>query len=140
MHGFGWLISNPVTGRILVLKNTGRKTGLARYTPVNYAIIDEGIYCYQGRHLKGAWYLNILANPLVDVIMPGSRLTGYAESVTDPDEAAFAIRQILKGAGLAGLIYGFNPSTVSEDVLRRSTEGIPVVKIKSALPNTLSAA
>lgn len=135
MKGFGRFVSNPVLGQIMVLKTTGRKTGKIRYTPVNYTEIDRSIYCYQGRHLKGAWYLNILANPRVEAILPGAHMAGYAELVTDPEERVHIIRQILKSAGLGGFVYGFNPSTVSEDELKRKTAGIHVVRIR-----TLSAA
>ena len=130
-RGFGKLISNPLTGRIMVLKTIGRKTGKIRYTPVSYARIDESIYCYQGRHLKGKWYLNILANPQVELLLPSCLLVGYAEEVSDPNEAAFAIRQILRGSGLGGFIYGFNPFTATDYVLQKKISGIPVIRIKA---------
>ena len=129
-RAFGKLISNPLTGRIMVLETIGRKTGKIRYTPVSYALMDESIYCYQGRHMKGKWYLNILANPKVELLLPGRHLIGYAEEVSDPKEAARAIRQILRGSGLGGFIYGFNPFAVTDDVLQKKTEGIPVIRIK----------
>jgi deazaflavin-dependent oxidoreductase (nitroreductase family) len=129
-RGLGRLISNPVVGRIMVLKLVGRRTGKIRYTPVNYAVIGENLYCYQGRHLKGEWYLNILANPRVEVILPDRTLKGFAEQVKDEEEAASAILQILKGSGLGAFIYGFNPFTATDDVLREKTAGIPVIKIR----------
>jgi deazaflavin-dependent oxidoreductase (nitroreductase family) len=130
--GLGRLISNPLTGRIMVLKLRGRKTGEIRYTPVNYAKIGENLYCYQGRHLKGVWYLNILANPHVEVILPGGTLKGFAEEV-DEMEAAHAIQQILKSSGLGAFIYGFNPFTVTDDLLLKKLAGIPVIRIKPCI-------
>ncbi|VVB72042.1 F420H(2)-dependent quinone reductase [uncultured archaeon] len=129
-RGLGKLISNPLTGSIMVLGTIGRKTGEGRYTPVNYAIIAGNIYCYQGRRLKGSWYLNILANPQVEVLLPGRTLIGYAEEVKDEKEAVYAIRQILKAAGLGGFVYGFNPFNAADNVIREITEGIPVIRIK----------
>jgi deazaflavin-dependent oxidoreductase (nitroreductase family) len=128
-RGLGGLISNPFTGNVMVLKTAGRRTGKARYTPVNYAIIEQRIYCYQGRHMKGKWLLNIRANPEVIVLLPSGALTGYAEEVTDQKEAMRAIREVLKNSGLVGYIYGFNPYTAPDDVLQKKTEGIPVIKI-----------
>jgi deazaflavin-dependent oxidoreductase (nitroreductase family) len=128
-RGLGKFISNPITGSIMVLKTIGRKTRKNRYTPVNYALIDGSIYCYQGRHLKGKWYLNILANPQVEVLLPDSLLVGIAEEVSDPQEAVIAVRQILKSSGLGGFIYGFNPFTVTDSELRTKIQGIPVIKI-----------
>jgi deazaflavin-dependent oxidoreductase (nitroreductase family) len=129
-RGLGKFVSNPVTGRIMVLKTIGRKTGKIRYTPVNYALIDGSIYCYQGRHLKGKWYLNTLANPRVEMLLPGRLLVGIAEEVRDPKEAAIAILQILKSSGLGGFIYGFNPFTIDDSELETKTRGIPVFRIK----------
>jgi deazaflavin-dependent oxidoreductase (nitroreductase family) len=128
-RGLGKFISNPITGSIMVLKTMGRKTRKNRYTPVNYALIDGSIYCYQGRHLKGKWYLNILANPQVEVLLPDSLIIGFAEEVSDPQEAMMAVRQILKNSGLGGFIYGFSPFTVTDNELKTKMQGIPVIKI-----------
>jgi deazaflavin-dependent oxidoreductase (nitroreductase family) len=137
-NGLGGLISNPLTGRIMVLKLTGRKTGKIRYTPVNYAVIEEDLYCYQGRHLKGEWYLNILANPQVEAILPGRTLKGFAEEVKDAKERTNAILQILRGSGLGAFIYGFNPFTVTDDALLMKIEGIPVIRIKPYITDNIS--
>lgn len=128
--GLGKLISNPITGRIMVLTTRGRKTGRVRSTPVYYAIIDDEIYCYQGRHLKGQWYLNVLANPDVEVLLPSRRLTGVAEEVTDHEKAASAIRQILKNSGVWAFVYGFNPFTIEDSELEDKVRGIPVIRIR----------
>jgi deazaflavin-dependent oxidoreductase (nitroreductase family) len=136
-RGLGRLISNPLTGRIMVLKLTGRRTGKIRYTPVNYAVIDENLYCYRGRHLKGEWYLNILANPQVEVILPSRTTKGFAEEVKYAKEAAYAILQILRGSGLGAFVYGFNPFTVTDDVLLKKTAGIPVVRIKPYISDNI---
>lgn len=128
--GLGWLISNPITGSIMVLKTTGRKSGITRYAPVNYAQVDGDIYCYQGRRMKGKWYLNILSNPRVEVLLPDRSLIGHAEQIANDREAAYAIREILKSSGLGGFIYGFNPFAITDDELKRKTKGIPIIKIK----------
>lgn len=131
-NGLGRFISNPITGSIVVLKTKGRKTGKIRYTPVYYALIDENIYCYQGKHLKGQWYLNVLANPNVGVLLPRDTLRGIAEEVNDPKEAAVAIRQILKNSGVWAFVYGFNPFTIADSNLEKKVQGMPVVRIRRA--------
>jgi hypothetical protein len=130
--GLGKLISNPITGKIMVLKLTSRKTGIVHYTPVNYAKIEESLYCYQGRNLKGKWYLNILANPKVEVLLPDRRLVGKAEEVSDPKEAATAMRQILRNSGFGAFIYGFNPFTATDEELEKKVQGIPIVRIRAS--------
>lgn len=127
--GAGRIVSNPVTGRVMVLVLKGRRTGRTRYTPVGYAIMNGRIYCYRGERSQGAWYLNLLAEPHIEIILPDGRIRGHAEEVSDDDEKFAALRQILKNGGLSGLIYGFNPRTVEEDVLRKRMAGVKVVRI-----------
>ena len=43
-----WGNGTEFGGSIMVIKHTGRKTGLTRYTPVNYAVVDGDIYCTAG--------------------------------------------------------------------------------------------
>ena len=45
--GLGAFVGSPLGGYIMVVKTIGRKTGEARYTPVNYAIIDGNVYCLE---------------------------------------------------------------------------------------------
>lgn len=127
--GFGRFTSNPLTGQIMVVKVIGRKTGKIHYTPVNYGIIDGNIYCYQGKKLKGQWYLNLKANPKVEVLLPDGNFLGFSEEVKDDRERADAMRAILKNSGLGGFIYGVNPSTASDKLIQEKTADIPVMKI-----------
>lgn len=127
--GLGRFISNPLTGQVMVLKFRGRRTGKVYYTPVSYASIDGKIYCYQGKRLKGQWYLSLMANPEVEIFLPHSHLSGSAEEVTDSREREIAMRQILKSSGLGSFIYGFNPITASDKLIQEKTRDIPIVRI-----------
>ena len=128
--GLGLFIANPITGYVMVLKTRGRRTGKVRYTPLNYALVDGKVYCLRGRHLQGRWYLNIKSEPSVEVILPGGcHISGVAEDVRDQGIASSALRQILKGSGLGGFVYGFNPHTADDTIVRKKTEGISVICI-----------
>jgi len=127
--GLGRIISNPLTGHVMVLKVVGRKTGKIHYTPVNYALLGGKFYCYQGTRLKGQWYLNLMINPKVEMLLHNGRLSGLAEEVRDPLEKADAMRQILKSGGIAGFVYGFNPGTATNKLILEKTGDIPVVRI-----------
>ncbi|MDD1732073.1 MAG: nitroreductase family deazaflavin-dependent oxidoreductase [Methanothrix sp.] len=109
--GLGSLISNPITGKIMVLGIRGRRTGKMRYTPVS-------------------WYLNILAHPQVEVLLPQGRFTGRAEEVGEGPERLEAMRLLLQGSGLSRSMYGFDPATASDDLLAEKTRGIPVIGIR----------
>lgn len=123
--GFGRFIGTPIGGYVMVLKTIGRKTGLVRYAPVNYALLDGNIYCLSGFGKVAHWYRNIQATPQLDVILPSVTLSGTADTVTDQDEWLTACRQILKNSGFAGLMAGINAWTVSdEDLLEKGSEMI----------------
>lgn len=128
--GWGRIISNSITGDVMVLGITGRKTGKIRYTPVSYARMGRHIYCYQGREMKGQWYLNLLANPKVEVLLPEGRFSGSGEEVSDPLEKLRAIRQILRGSGLNRSMYGFDPMTASDEAVLEKTRDMPVIRIR----------
>lgn len=127
--GLGRLFSNPLIGQVMVLKFRGRRTGKVYYTPVNYTSIDGKIYCYQGKRLKGQWYLSLMVNPEVEILLPEGHLLGFAEEVTNFIEREESMRQILKSSGLGSFIYGFNPFTASDRLIQEKTRDIPVMRI-----------
>jgi len=51
-----WGMRNRYSGWIMVITHTGRKSGLSRRTPVNYAILDGDIYCAAGFGALADWY------------------------------------------------------------------------------------
>lgn len=128
--GLGTFMGNPLSGYIMVLKTVGRKTGRVRYAPVNYAIMNGCVYCLAGFSKMAHWYRNLQTQPCLETIMPGGAMAGLAEEVTDPAERLRAARQILKNGGFAGFMLGFNPFTVSDDVLRESLTDLPVIRIR----------
>jgi deazaflavin-dependent oxidoreductase (nitroreductase family) len=128
--GLGPFFGNPLTGYIMVMRIIGRKTGKIRYVPVNYAIHKGSVYCLVGFGRKSPWYLNMLANPDIDLIMPGGSVAGHVEEATDDAERMLVLRQILKNGGFAGFFEGLNPFRASEDKLRARTADQPLLRIK----------
>lgn len=51
----------------MVITHTDRSAGFRRRTPVNYATVDDEIYCTVGFSSISDWYWNILVNPEVEV-------------------------------------------------------------------------
>lgn len=128
--GLGLFVGNPVTGYIMVLRTIGRTSGKTRSVPVNYAIMDGHVYCMAGLGRESHWYLNLLAHPAVELILPTGAVSGIAEDVTDSDLANAALRQVVKNSGVAGFMLGVNPYAASETLLREKTAGMPVVRIQ----------
>jgi hypothetical protein len=92
--------------------------------------MGESVYCYQGRETKGRWYLNLLANPKVEVLLPAGRFSGRGEEVFDTAEKLQAMRLLLKGSGPGRSMYGFDPETASDEVVMEKTGDMPVIRIK----------
>jgi deazaflavin-dependent oxidoreductase (nitroreductase family) len=128
--GLGATVGNPFSGYIMVVNTTGRRSGKTRSTPVNYAILNGSVYCMSGWGGISDWYRNLLANPQVELILPSGSLTGTAETVSDPEERRTALRQVLRAAGFAGFLEGFNPITASDEEIEEKIGGLPLVRIR----------
>jgi deazaflavin-dependent oxidoreductase (nitroreductase family) len=100
-----WLNDARTSGQIMVITHIGRKSGLRRQTPVNYAIVDGELYCLAGFGRTSDWYLNV---------------RHYAN----------LIRQVLIGSGFAALLAGINPRTMSDDELVAATRGYRLLHIR----------
>jgi hypothetical protein len=127
--GLGWLLVNPVSGYIMVIKNIGRKSGKLYYTPTNYAILNGCVYCSAGFGRRSHWYLNMTTNPHVELLLPGRAIWGEVEEVTDDEEALTAIKQIFKNAGLAGFLEGYNPRKAPDEKFLNTLSRAPVLRI-----------
>jgi len=73
-----------LSGLVLLLTTTGRKSGLPRQTRLQYEKEEDVIYVAAARGQKADWFRNILANPHVEVQIGGQSLCGLAEPITDP--------------------------------------------------------
>jgi deazaflavin-dependent oxidoreductase (nitroreductase family) len=127
--GLGWLIVNPISGYIMVIKNIGHKSGKRYYTPANYAIIDGKVYCLAGFGRKSHWYLNLIANPNTEVMLPGRTIWGKVEEVTDQEEALIAVKQVFRNAGVAGWMEGYNPRKAPDERYHKTLKRAPVLRI-----------
>ena len=127
-----WGNGTSFGGSLMVLKHTGRKTGLIRHTPVNYTIIDGDIYCTAGFGKGSDWYLNIMANSEIEVWLPDSRWAGVAEDVTDMENSHIIFRQVLIASGFAGPLFGANPKQLSDLDLINLLESYRLIRIRPA--------
>jgi deazaflavin-dependent oxidoreductase (nitroreductase family) len=119
-----------ITGRYLVLSHTGRKSGLARRTPLNYARVGETIYVTAGFGAVSDWYRNILAHPQVEIWLPDGSYAARAEELPDSHPQRLALlREVLKGSGFATLLAGINPYTFSNARLARTSRFYRLIAI-----------
>ena len=100
--GLGRFMAGPRSGYVMVLVTTGRKSGLRRPVPLNFAEDRDAVYCLAGFGKTTHWLINLLADPSCEVWLPdGRRLLGTGEIVTEEDLRVEMIRRILIRAGFA---------------------------------------
>ncbi len=127
--GLGGVFGNPITGYIMVLKVIGRKSGRLRYAPVNYAIHQGAVWCISGGRKTSDWYKNLIANPKIELILPGGAFFGEVREENDPEIRRLVIRKVLQNAGFAGFFEGYNPWKISDEELKSKTADIPLIRI-----------
>jgi deazaflavin-dependent oxidoreductase (nitroreductase family) len=127
--GLGPLHANPVTGSWMLLRTTGRRSGRQREVALGYAILDGAVYCCAGFGPQTKWYLNLVAQPRVEIVLPGGAFAGDAQTVTDPDELDRAWRALIRAFGLLGRTFVCAPDAPSEELVAK-THNLPLIKIQ----------
>jgi deazaflavin-dependent oxidoreductase (nitroreductase family) len=125
---------SPAAGYFLTLTTTGRRSGLPRRTPLNYAILDGCVYLLSGFGTRADWYRNLTADDRVSLALPGRVVEGVATPVLDPLEAERAAMAVARNCGFALVFEGMNPLTASDDRLRAQLAGRPVVRVTAPEP------
>ena len=130
--GLGSVISNPLTGYLMILRTRGRKSGEMRDAPLGYTIVGEHVYCVAGFGRRTHWFQNVLVEPKVEVVLPGRSFSGTAEEVTDPDERLRVLPPLLRSMGvIAGMAGMGNPWRDSPAELASKCEGMPMVRVRA---------
>jgi len=121
--GMGWMmeIMPSVSGRIMVIKHKGRKSGKEYLTPVNYATVDGEVYCTAGFGSISDWYKNMKINPDVEILLLKGWRKAHAEDVSDSPRRAFLMRQVIIGSGFAGPLFGVNQKKLNDEQLNAAT-------------------
>lgn len=128
--GLGRVIGNPYTGHLMLLRTRGRMSGQVREAPLGYILRDGAVLCVAGYGETTPWFRNLLADPEVEVILPGRRFRGRAEPVTDDAEWLAAYRELISSFGLIGRsIVGDLGAATDEELLARH-RSLPVVRIR----------
>ena len=123
-------IAPQYSGQIMVLNHTGHKSGLPRQTPLNYALVDDELYCTAGFGHIAHWYKNIMALPEVEVWLVEGRWRAVAEDVTEQENVLYLLREVLIGSGFAAFAAGINPYTMTDEELTEATRGYRLIHIQ----------
>jgi len=122
--GLGWTMNiwPAVSGRIMVIKHRGRKSGKEYLTPVNYAIVEGEIYCTAGFGSISDWYRNMLSNPNIELWLPEGWRKAHAEDISDSPNRLFLLRQAIIASGFAGPLFGINQKKLNDEQLDAATK------------------
>lgn len=123
-----WL-GSPLIGYQLLLRTFGRRSGLVRETPLNYYLADGSAWVLASLGVKTQWYLNLKADPRVQVVLPGRSFEGTAEEVLDTEVRARIIPALIRSTGLVGLSVGVNPWSSDPAAVLEATSWIPLVRL-----------
>ncbi len=121
----------------MVITHTGRKTGLKRRTPLNYAEVEGELYCTAGFGHLSDWYRNMMANPEIEVWLPDGWWVGVAEDISESEPSPSdtlkrlpLMRQVLIGSGFAAYAAGINPLTMTDEELDAATTDYRLIHIR----------
>lgn len=128
--GLGRLIGGPASGYFLLLRTTGRKSGLPRETPLNYALDGGAVICLAGFGEHAHWLRNIQSDPRVGVRLPGRALEGMATVVGDRAEARRLAVAVARNCGFALVFEDPRCLLMSDAQLAARLDGRPVVRIE----------
>lgn len=130
--GLGGVVSNPLTGYLMLLRTRGRTSGLVREAPLGYMVGGDHVYCMAGFGRQTYWFCNILADPHVEVVLPGRAFVGIAEEVTDPVERRDIMPRLVRSMGVVVIATGLpSPWRSSSDEILRAFEQFPLVRIRA---------
>ncbi len=134
--GLGWGVNfwPKVGGRIMVINHIGRKSGLRRQTPVNYAIVDGEVYCTAGFGHLSDWYRNMLVHPEVELWLPDGRWIGFAEDISNDERRIPLLRQVIIASGIVGPLMGIDPAKLSDAAFDQLTHDYKLVHIRRVRP------
>ncbi len=130
--GLGAWVSTPVGGWILLLRVRGRNSGIIREAPLNYLIADGAAWIMAGFGHQTEWYRNLLADPSVEVRLPGRAFTATAEEVLDPTVRARLIPALVRATGLPGMMVVPSPMTTPDEEILDATAWVPLVRLRPA--------
>jgi deazaflavin-dependent oxidoreductase (nitroreductase family) len=133
--GLGPVIGNPVTAHLMLLRTRGRRSGQVREAPLGYVIRDGFVYCVAGYGVRTPWFLNLVDNPTVEVVLPGRTVRGVAEPVADDAEWLRAYRSLIGSFGLVGRLVDGGVRRVDDAKLLATHRVLPVIRIRSLDPH-----
>lgn len=134
-----WL-GNPLTGWQCLLTTTGRRSGLARHTPLGYMVADGAAWVMAGYGPSTLWYRNLLDDQRVTLLLPGRPpIAAQAHEAPDPSDRARIIPALARSMALPGALIGCFPPTSTDERILECVSFVPLIRIVPADGSALAA-
>jgi len=132
--GLGSWVSTPLGGYMVLLRVRGRKSGIVRETPLNYVVANGAAWVLAGFGPKTEWYRNLLADPAVEIILPGRRtpMAALATEVRDPAVRLLHIPEVMRSTAGPSLASGMNPWTTTDEAAAELMAWVPLIRLDPA--------
>ena len=127
--GLGAWFATPIGGYVLLLRVRGRRSGRIRDIPLSYFVANGAPWVLAGWGTATQWYRNLLADPAVDVILPGRTLHCIAEEVRDPEMRRRILPALVRAAGLPGYMGSVDPRGPDEAILD-AYAWVPLIRLR----------
>ena len=125
-----WL-GNPLTGWQLLLTTVGAKSGCRRPTPLGYLVMDGAAWVAAGYGPSTLWYRNLLAQPAIEVLLPGRPpVAAIAEEVRDPVVRARILPPLIRSMRLPGAAIGTDPRTATDERILELMAWVPLIRLR----------
>jgi deazaflavin-dependent oxidoreductase (nitroreductase family) len=124
-------MGTPIGGWLLVIRVRGRKTGLGHDVPLSYLIEDGCVWVMAGFGQGTQWYRNLLADPHVELVLPGRLpMHAIAEEVRNREIRARILPRLYPATGVPGYLAGANPFRASDERILEVTGWLPLIRLR----------
>ncbi len=128
--GLGAWVSCPLGGYMVLLRVRGRKSGLVRETPLNYVIRDGSVWVAAGFGPKTEWYRNLLADPDVEIVLPGrAPMAATATEILAPAVRGRVLPAIIRSTIGPSLAAGLNPLSATDEAIAEEMAWVPLIRL-----------
>lgn len=128
--GLGPWLGTPVGGWVLLLGTRGRVSGHVHHVPLSYLIADGSVWVLAGFGRRCDWYRNVLADPSVEVTLPGRTRACIAEEMRHAAVRQRIIPRLVRATGVPGYLTGCDPFRASPERLLAATAWLPLIRLR----------
>lgn len=128
--GLGAWTGTPIGGYVLLLRTRGRRSGAVREAPLSYLVTEGAAWVCAGFGERTAWYRNAMADPRVEVVLPGRTLACTATDERDPAVRRRVMPALVRAVGLPGMLGGVRLGASDAEILD-AYAWVPLVCLRS---------